>query len=160
MCIFIKKIQKIIKYIPIIWDNWYDNDFNTSINIFKFELENIANHLESTSDLDIDKHNASRIRLVIKLLNKSYGDEPYLYDVFDELERKYGKSNIDFVLIDSSGDKLYTMVETLENELSEVEEANYHNDKAKMLDTACKKDIKAKKLVWRIIEQDIQSWWS
>jgi hypothetical protein len=158
MRVFFKRIRKIIKYIPILWKNWHDWDYYTALDIFKFELNNIANHLESNKAFTISaKHNASRIRLAIKLLDRAYGDY-YMDEYFDELESKYGTTTIDFVPIDETGE-LFKMIEIHDRELSEIEEENYKIDKEILVSKAYDKEQKAKRLAWKIIHQNIEHWW-
>lgn len=158
MRIFFKRIRKIIKYIPIIWENWYDWDYTTAINVFKFELGNIANHLESDNAYTVRaKGKAKRMRLAIKLLERAYNDY-YMDEYYDKLESKYGKSTIDFIPLQDN-EELFEMVTVHERELSEVEKKNYEIEKEILINEAVTKEEKTKRLVWRIIHQNIEHWW-
>ena len=75
MLYFIKRkynnIKNIIKWLPILW-NQFDFHYIYAIDVFKFKLLNIANHLESNNaNCLYAKHKASRIHTIIRLMEKS-----------------------------------------------------------------------------------------
>jgi hypothetical protein len=153
-----RNLKRMYQLVPIVW-NSYDFTYHSSLEFFKFQLNNIAENLESENSVTLSaKHNASRIRLVIKLIDRYYLDEYYIDKFYDELEKKYGKVDFEFIPTDESKE-WFEMIEVFENDLTEEEKKQYFIDKENMFKKVLEEEKKAKKLIWKLIEHNIQSWW-
>ena len=72
----------------------FDYDYQSAIDLFSFQLEKIANFMESEKALSVDsKSNSRRIRTAIELMNRVYS-EYYSNEYFD-YEDKLSKEDYD-----------------------------------------------------------------
>jgi len=157
----IYRVKRVIEFIPVIWKG-FDFDYGSSIELFKYQLKRTAEYLESDKAWSLEsKTNAAKIWTAVELMEKVY-NEDYALEYFDIIEKKYGKSNIDFVEtgeFDKKGDPYYTIVDSYENNYTE-EELSLIKDEKHSLHFECRtKQKKAHKLLWNYIEHNIQNWW-
>ncbi len=158
---FYRRLSRVISFIPIIWRG-YDFDYTTAIDLFRYQLNRTADFLDSDRACTVEaKNNAKKIRTATRLLKLTY-DDHYAMECFNEMERLYGKSNMEFVPIDDKvgDDALYTILfwygdtKPTEEELVEIEATEkILSEKSK------KKQMKAESLVWRYIGHNIRNWW-
>ena len=77
------QIRNVIKWLPVIW-NQFDFDYRYSIDVFKFQLQKTADHLNSDNAYTLSaKDNARRLQTIIDLMDKVY-EEEYGIEYFDE----------------------------------------------------------------------------
>ena len=156
-----RQISRVIDFLPLIWKG-FDFDYRYSIDLFKHQLKRTADHLESDRAMSMSAgDDAKRIRTAIELLDKVY-DEEYGMEYMDQLESKYGKSNIEFVEIDEldkKGDPYYKMVERYEKDYTVPELLEIEKEKKYLMNLSSKKQERAEKLVWRFISHNIRDWW-
>jgi len=166
---FIKRkiwqIKNVFRWLPIIWKQ-YDFDYNYSLEVFKFQLQKQAEFLESDRAVTLcAKDKAKRIRTVIKLMDKVYDDE-YGMEYQDILKEMYGEDVLEVSFVetgdttfnDFSGktEKLFSVrykYETWDNaeEISQIKDELFQMSK--------EKQNRAHKILWSMIEKDIQTWW-
>jgi hypothetical protein len=155
----ISQIKNVIKWLPTIW-NQFDFDYNYSIDVFKFQLEKQAEYLESEKARTRDaKDRAKRIRTTLKLMKKVY-DEEYAMEYSDKMEELYGKDLMKYELINTGrGDgtsyyqKKYERTETPER-IKEIKDVSN-----KLFTESNLKQEKAHRIVWLMVERNIQGWW-
>ena len=155
----ISQIKNVIKWLPTIW-NQFDFDYNYSIDVFKFQLEKQAEHLESEKARTMDaKDRAKRIRTTLKLMKKVY-DEEYAIEYIDKMEELYGKDLMEHELIDTGrGDgtsyyqKKYERTETPER-IKEIRDMSNN-----LWSESNLKQEKAHRILWLMVERNIQGWW-
>lgn len=166
---FIKRkiwqIKNVFRWLPIIWKQ-YDFDYNYSLEVFKFQLKKQAEFLESDRAVTMcAKDKAKRIRTIIKLMEKVYEDD-YSMEYVDKLKELYGEDVLEVSFIetddttfnDFSGktEKLFSMrykYETWDN-ADEIEKV-----KGQLIKESHDKQMRAHKILWSMIEKDIQTWW-
>ena len=154
---FFKKIKRIIKWIPTLW-NMYDFDYQYAINVFKLQLSSLADLMESDNAFAVDsKLRAGKIRTAIRLMDKVYSEE-YSMEYMDEIQKIYGKSSMDFIKKDGDND-LYTLTTTYEKDYSEEEIKKIEEHRRELMLKSREKQNRAHKLLWDFIEHNIQSWW-
>ena len=154
---FFKKIKRIIKWIPTLW-NMYDFDYIYAINVFKLQLSSLADLMESDKAFAVDsKLRAGKIRTAIRLMDKVYSEE-YAMEYMDEIQKIYGKSSMDFIKKDGDND-LYTLTTTYEKDYSEEEIKKIEEHRRELMLKSREKQNRAHKLLWDFIEHNIQSWW-
>ena len=154
---FFKKIKRIIKWIPTLW-NMYDFDYQYAINVFKLQLSSLADLMESDKAFAVDsKLRAGKIRTAIRLMDKVYSEE-YVMEYMDEIQKIYGKSSMDFIKKDGDND-LYTLTTTYEKDYSEEEIKKIEEHRSELMFKSKQKQKRAHKLLWDFIEHNIQSWW-
>lgn len=132
----------------------FDWDYGYSVDVFKFQLLKMAEHFESENATGDSLYKAKRIRTIIRLMDKVYNEE-YL-DYNEEVERLYGKINIDFVQIDN---EYYEMITTYERDYSEEEIKKIENHISEMRKFAIMKQERAHKLLWELVEHNIRNLW-
>lgn len=150
---FCRKIQRLFQFIPIIW-NSYDWDFIYATDLFKFQLLRMSDYFDKHGHLENSKYNAQRIRLVCRLMDKVYNDE-YSSEVFDNLREKYGQDAFRFSFEPTDND-LYLMKSKYES-YPNAEEIEV--DVREVLDKSYQKTEKAHRLLWKLVEHNIQRWW-
>jgi len=156
-----QQIKRVIDFLPIVW-NGFDFDYRYSVELFKKQLERQAKFLESDKALTLSaKHNASRIKTAIRLMDKVY-DEEYGMEYIEQIEKLYGKTHIDFVETDETdkNGKPYYRLES-KNELAVDEKHQEEIDEVKhqMMLLSSDKQKRAHKLLWDFIEWNMQKWW-
>jgi len=150
-------VIRVFKWLPIIWKT-YDFDYRSAVNVFAFQLSEIAKLLDDPkrSWSANGKHYASRIRMVVRLMEKVY-DEDYGTEFMDEIKRLYGDSKIEFQKIE--GTDTFEMVVVYEKDYTpeEIEKIEEHQRELIRLSNA--KEERAHKLLWQLIEHNIRNWW-
>lgn len=150
------QIKNIIKWIPVLWEQ-YDFDYKYAIDVFKFQLSKTADLLESDRAwTDSAKINAQRIRTIIKLMDKVY-DEEYGCEYQQKLEDKYGKEIFDFVFIPCPDKEGFSQLKQNYEFLPNAEEIE--KDKNGMFNESQLKQEKAHRILWKMVEKDIQRFW-
>ena len=159
------QIKNVIRWLPIIWEQ-YDFDYSESIDVFKFQLQKQAEFFESDRARSTRApYQAKRIRTVIKLMDKVYNEE-YSMEYIDILKEMYGEDVLevsfietgDSIFNDFSGkdEKLYTVKYKYES-WDNAEEISQIKDE---LFVMChEKQKRAHKILWGLIEKDIETWW-
>ena len=157
-----RQIQRVMDFLPIIW-NGFDFDYRYALELFKKQLERQAKFLESDRAMTLSaKHNASRIRTAIRLMDKVY-DEEYGMEYVEQIERIYGKTHFDWIELEEkskySGEPLYQL--NIRNELAVDEKHQEEIDEVRkhMMKLSQERQTRAHKLLWDFIEHNIQRWW-
>ena len=152
----IRQIKRVIDFLPLIW-NGFDFDYRYATNLFKKQLERIADEMESDRGrLANSKVNAQKIRTAIRLMDKVY-DEEYGCEYQDKLKELYGENVSDWWFEDTGkgDDSSYLRYEYEKwdnsEEIKKVERKLFLESKDKQK--------KAHKLLWDFIEHNIQRWW-
>jgi len=152
------QIQNVFKWLPIIW-NQFDFDYSYAIDVFKFQLQKTSDYLNTDKALTMSaKDNHKRLQTIINLMDKVYNEE-YGMEYYDKLIELYGadKFKHKFVPCDDKESHYmkysYELTETPEM----VEEIN--SKKRELLIKSIDKQKRAHKLLWDLIEHNIQKMW-
>ena len=152
----IRQIKRVIDFLPLIW-NGFDFDYRYATDLFKKQLERIADEMESDRGRLINsKTNAQKIRTAIRLMDKVY-DEEYGCEYQDKLKELYGEKVLDWWFEDAGrgDDSSYLRYEYEKwdnsEEIKKVERKLFLESKDKQK--------RAHKLLWDFIEHNIKSWW-
>ena len=153
---FITRIKIILRWVPILWRQ-YDFDYCYAIEVFEFQLKNIAKFLESDKACSVDaKRDAQRIRTVLRLMEKVY-DEEYALEYLDVLEKRYGKSKVAWHPTEDP--KLHRMHIRYAEPYEDWQLEEIDKERTTLLLEAQAKQDRAHKLLWKLIEHNIQKWW-
>ena len=150
-----QQIKRTIEFLPLIW-NSYDFDYSYALDLFKKQLERIADNLETNPVGLSAPIKAQKIRTAIRLMDKVYNEE-YFHQYMDKLKEIYGENAFDWWFEDSGkGDGssyLRYEYEKWDNaeEISEM--------RRKLVKESIDKQKRAHKLLWDFIEHNIQYWW-
>lgn len=154
-----RQIQRVIDFLPIIW-NGFDFDYRYSLELFRKQLERQAKFLESDIAMTISaKHNASRIRTAIRLMDKVY-DEEYEMEYMAHIEKLYGETAYGWVeLEEKDGNPYYRMIHRNELAVDEKHQEEIDEVRHQMMLLSRDRQNRAHKLLWDFIEHNIQRWW-
>tara|TARA_R110000772_G_scaffold45089_2_gene103443 strand:+ start:261 stop:755 length:495 start_codon:yes stop_codon:yes gene_type:complete len=156
---FFWKIKNLFKWLPIIWEQ-YDFDYNYSLEVFKFQLKKQAEFLESDKAYtQCAKINAGKIRTVLKLMDRVY-DDYYGGEYQDKLELIYGKGCFNTSFTTLKWDKeLSDLSYDIELKLKGKDLEAWHRDRKKYFKESIEKQKKAHRILWKLVEHNIQGWW-
>lgn len=154
-----QQIKNVFHWIPVIWKT-FDWDYRYSLDVFKFQLQKQVKFLESDRAMSVEsKNTASRIKMVLRLMDKVY-DEDYGCEYQDKLKEKYGEDILKWEFIDTGkGDGssyLKYKYEMLEDEDLKKKIDDDHN---LLFEESKEKQKRAHKLLWKLVEHNIQRWW-
>jgi hypothetical protein len=154
---FLRKIKRTIEFLPHIWRG-YDFDYRYSIDLFQYQLTRTAKYLESENVYSMSaKQDARRLRTIIELMKKVY-DEEYRLGYWDEMERIWGTSELDWGKENEDGTITYLGTKwEFANTLEKQKEAEWMY--SGMSQNAEKKHLRAKKLLWELIEHNLEKFW-
>ena len=145
------QIKNLIKWFPIIW-NQYDFDYRFALDVFSFQLEKIANFLDSDEAYSTSaKSSASSIRRFLKLY-KYTNDEEFVSKAYEDFEKSYGK--IVWIFTPYKDDPKLNEVNI--NGYTEEQLKDIHNQ---MIKKGYEKQKKAEALIWKLITNHIKYWW-
>ena len=155
------QIKRVIDFLPLIWKG-YDWDYHYAIELFQYQLKRIADRIGSDKAWALEnKQTASRIRTAVELMDKVYNEE-YGMEYYNVIEKKYGKSNFEFIEtgdFDDKGDPYYTMEIRYENDYTEEELELIDEEKRQLVLESRDKQKRAHKILWNFVEHNIQRWW-
>lgn len=122
--VFTSNIKRLMEYAPLVWKhrNW-DHGFILRFN--KKLYEDLYIGAITNGRHVVNKSMKRKLRTVINLLDRLEKDE-YGDKLFDQLEKKYGKSKIDWIKVDDK--PLYKMVNKRDEALTEEAKKQYKKD--------------------------------
>ena len=151
-----QQIQRIIDFLPIIW-NGFDFDYTYSLELFKKQLERQAKFLESDGVYSSDaKHQASRIRTAIQLMDNVYSDR-YELEWIDKLEEQFGKEVLEWEFEDTGDGTGSSFITNKYENWDTAEEVKVV--KNTLVKLSREKQKRAEKLLWEFIGHNIRHWW-
>lgn len=153
------QIKNVIKWLPIIW-NQFDFDYRYAIDVFKFQLQKTSDYLNSDKAYTkCAKNNSKRLQTIINLMDKVY-DEYYGTMHYDELRDMYGVDKFKHKFIPYEGKKGYSELKW-SYELTETPEVieEINNKRSELSKKAHEKQKRAHKLLWDLIEHNIENMW-
>jgi hypothetical protein len=153
---YYRRIKRTLAYLPIIWRG-YDFDYRYALELFGYQLTRIADHLESDRAYTVRaKSNAKRIRTIVELMNKVY-DEEYRMEHFDKMEQVWGNWSMDWGDL-GNGKSIYRGSKW---ELADTPEKQKEADEQFLALSilAEKKHQRAKKLLWKLVEHNLEHMW-
>jgi len=157
---FFVRLKRTIEFLPLIWKG-ADWDFRFAVDLFMYQLDRTADHIESRNRHESAMSDANRIRTATDLLKKVY-EEDYYFDYMNILEAKYGPSKFEFVeleKVDENGEPLYKMVEVFEKDYTDSELLEIAEERQQLIRAAVANQNRAHSLAWKWIEHNIRRWW-
>jgi len=158
---FFRRIHNLYRWFPIIWKD-QDWDDHYIWEIFKFKLTNQADYISFHDRYTRAQHDAKMIRLCVKLMKKIQ-DEYYEMEYIDYEETKFefkpsdrceDCSELEIITINDSLDQyfkkyplIYKQIEDKSNRRRTAMKMGYINHK------------RAKKLLFKTLEENIERWW-
>jgi hypothetical protein len=156
---FFNKIRRVIKWSRIIWKT-ETYDFSYSIDIFKESLLELRDYMNKKDRFENTKHYTSRIDLIIKLLDISY-KETYYYDIeMNKLYEVYGKESFDIDFSETENDTFtLNYIYESSDKFTDIEKKEIADKLKNAMKVVRYKEDKSKKLVWKLIEHNIENFW-
>ena len=167
---FFRKVKNMFRWFPIIWkDEDWDSHF--IFEILKFKLENQAKYIGNKDRHTQAKYDAERMMLCVRLIDKIQ-TEYYAMEYMD-----YEESKFNFVPIEGK-DSFEMKTEHISNNLD-----SYFNKYPRVYDEVVTKydlvegdsheikhriafyigytnHIRARKLLFKVMEENIEKWWN
>ena len=154
---FFRNIKRIIKWIPRLWNN-EEFAYDYALNVLKYKLEDIADHMEKQNRFENTKHYVSRLRTTVRLIDKVYGYQDYDTDGYDKVIELYGERNFDFTPLEDRPDCSRIDI-SFKNKYTEEELEVIEKHEKLIREEHRLKQEKAHKLVWKMIEHNLYKWW-
>jgi hypothetical protein len=153
---FIKRIKRVIDFLPIIWKG-YDFDYHYAIELFQYQLKRTAEFMESDRAMTVDSDiRARRIRTAIELLQKVYDGE-YGCQYQDQLKEIYGDKVLDWWFEDVGREDGSSYIRFEYEKWDNAEEVK--EVKGRLYQQSKEKQKRAEELVWKFISHNIRGWW-
>jgi hypothetical protein len=151
-----QQINNLIKWFPIIWEI-RDFDYHYAIVVFKFQLKNIADFLESDKAYSLSgKQDAKRIRTTIELMDKVY-DDYYGTEYQDKIKEKYGDYRWEFNPTEVG--EYFTMKKCWDRKYTPEQINEIESEEHKLFLESHQKQEKAHSLLWKYVSHNIRRWW-
>ena len=147
--VFFHKIKNILSWIPILWKQ-DDTTYTYSLSLFKVQLINMANRFEKEGYM----YGYHRIETIIKLMDKVYQYQ-YAREYESILESSYGKFKVIFEK-DSNGVLIPNIIWV--KKYSEREQNSLYIIWKGLFEQSAEKQRKAHRILWKLIEHNIQKW--
>jgi hypothetical protein len=153
---FFRRVKRTLEFIPIIWRG-YDFDYRYALELFSYQLNRLADHLESDKAYTVKaKSNARRLRTILELMNKVY-DEEYRLEHYDKVEAIYGKWDIEWR---DNGDGTSTYMGAVWEKADTPEKQKEANELlSKLALESEQKHQRAKELLWKLIDHNLHCFW-
>jgi hypothetical protein len=153
---FFRKIKRVIEFFPIVW-NGYDFDYRHALDLFHYQLSRTANFMDSDRAYSVRaKQDARRLRTILELMKKVY-DEEYRMEHFDKMEQVWGNWSMDWG-DNGNGTSTYRGSKW---ELADTPEKQKEADEqfSTLSILAENKHQRAKKLLWKLVEHNLEHMW-
>jgi hypothetical protein len=140
----------------MIWKG-YDFDYRHALDLFHYQLSRTADLLESDRAYSARaKQDARRLRMILDLMKKVY-DEEYRMQHFDQMERFWGGHETVWEPIKNGnyryGGMKWKWADTPDKQ------AHAERQFEGLAIAAKKKHQRAKKLLWKLVEHNLEHFW-
>jgi len=158
---FFRRIYNLYRWFPIIWKD-QDWDDHYIFEILKFKLTNQANYISFHDRHTCAKRDAFRMMLCVKLMDRIqteyYGVE---YQDYEETEFKFNPSDhceecseLEIITLSDNLDEYFKKYPLIYKQLK------YDSDRRRVaLRMGSINHNRARKLLFKILEQNIEKWW-
>jgi len=152
---FYKKCKRFIEFAPEIW-NGNDYDYQSAVDLFSYQLERLADELESKNPHVDTKHQVARIHATVEMIQKVYGEE-YLERPLHIMERMYGECSFSFKPFEDTDSFEVELV--WDRAVDEEHNKEINETYNAMMQHAYKDHERAHATLWKYVEHNIRNWW-
>lgn len=162
-----RSIKNLYRWFPIIWKDRDWDDYYI-FEILKFKLQNTAHYTESRKWFVGHEHEAARIRLCIKLIERIQ-DEYYTMEYMDyetsilkfvpRSEDHPGSYELEIEITEDKLDEYFAKYPKTYKRATEQIPDDTENRKRIVLRMGHMQHEKAKRLLFNILNKHIESWW-
>jgi hypothetical protein len=153
---FFRRIKRFIDFLPIVW-NGYDFDYRHALDLFHYQLKRTADFMDSDRAYSVSaKQDARRLRMILDLMKKVY-DEEYRMQHFDQMEKIWGGYDWEW---EDNGNGTLTYSGT-KWKFADTPEKQKEADLmfSNLTKEAEDKHQRAKKLLWKLVEHNLEHMW-
>jgi hypothetical protein len=156
---FSRKIRRLVRYLPVIW-NSEDWDSGFATELFRMKLEDMAVFFEGMDGVFSAnaEYKALRIRRILRLFDWVYNDE-YITEFNMEMEALWGSgvNELSTKNITTKSGQIRRSVGFVWQDWDNADEVqeSYEELSVKYVE----KRKRAHKLLWKLIEENIEHWW-
>lgn len=152
------RIKNTFKWIKFIWGfKWYE--YGQIYQIMRFSLQNTIEYFEGSKiyylGMDRDLY---YMRLCVKLIDRIESDY-YEERAFEEIEKRWGKNNFITENLNDGGLEMYSLKMKRELEKTEEDSKRYRDEYMLIRQFWNLKHEKAKRLLYRILQEKMEGWW-
>lgn len=148
---------------------WKDRDWDHSyvFSLLKFKLERVANRIEKTNYFEGSSREAEYVRTCIRLIDKIQ-DDYYHYEYQNYVVSKMfttdlgnGTVSVDFEVLENTIDKFFKKYPLTKKQVMNNKQysSNLKDDNSIGIYMGVTRHNKAKKLLFKILEERIEHWW-
>lgn len=153
---FFRRTKRVVEFLPIIWKG-YDFDYKYGIDVFHYQLSRTADFLESKASLGVQaKQKARRLRTILEIMKKVY-DEEYRMGHFTQMERIWGEMDMKWEDLNNGKSKFVGWKWKFAHTPEQQERAE--RQFSALARDAEKKHQRAKKLLWKLIDHNLEHMW-
>lgn len=151
------RLKNTWSWAKFIWKiRWHEYD--AIYKIMRFSLLKTIKAFENAKVRYVGmEHDMYYMRLCVKLVDR-IRFEYYEERAMEELEKRWGKYNVTTEAVDE-GEIAYTMTMKRQLEKTEADSARYNEDFVRTHNYWRNKHEKAKKLLYRILQERLERWW-
>jgi len=154
-----RKIRRLVRYLPVIW-NSEDWDYGFTTELFRMKLEDMVEYYDGKINVFSanGEYTARRIRRVLRLFDWVYNDK-HIDEFHMEMEALWGSGVNGFSsksITTKSGQVRRSLVFVWEEWDNADEVRKSYKELMVKYD---EKRKKAHKLLWKLIEGNIEYWW-
>jgi len=159
-------IKNLWVWFPIVWKD-RDWDHNYIFNMLKFKLERVANRIEKTNYFEGSAREAEYVKTCIRLITKIQ-DDFYLYEYQDYVVSKMfttdlgdGTVSLDFEVLENNIEDFFKKYPLTKKQVMNNKKfsSNLDKDNTVGLYMGVTRHNKAKKLLFKILEERVEHWW-
>lgn len=149
---FSLSVKNLIKWFPIIWkDRNWDNSF--IYDLLEFKLTNMAKYFKERNFFVGQLREAEKMELCVRLIKK-LNTEFYSSEYVDIIENKWGRQEMK---IDPSTN--YLTFEFVDKNYTQDQLAEIMKETRELMTIGRNKEEKAKKILFTLMERNINKWW-
>lgn len=158
--LFFRRIYNLYRWFPIIWKD-QDWDDHYIWEILKFKLANQADYISKRDRHTRSQHDAKMMRLCIKLINKVqteyYHEEHINYEKtrfeFKPSDHCEGCKELEIITIEDNLDEYFKKYPLISKKIENK------SRRGKAINIGYINHKRAKKLLFNILENNIERWW-
>lgn len=153
---FFRQLKRSLAYFKHSWGG-YDWDHGYAVDMFKYSLQRLHDNLNSDKAYSLDaKQNARRLKTIIELMDK-VANEEYAFEYEKQLKYLYGDNVLDWNFEDIGKGNNTSFFKFEYEKWGHAEEVRKIHDE--LFRASLKKQERANKLMWRLIEHNIRKMW-
>lgn len=170
---FVRGIKNLVRWFPVIWND-RDYDAHYLMVLMKFKIQNMSKAQESVNSHVSTKRNVEIMNTVVRLIDKVV-DETYRHEYYDYVDSTFNFVKVERTDNDPKREDYYSMEEEITRDDSQdyinkyprtykqvTTHSWYKDDINSKMIPMIMGDIrheKAKRLLYTLMERNVEKWW-